>query len=535
MPRVERFGPSRVSTQVVQGARAQTLPQSAFGASQFAQAAQSFGQGLQQVGQRIDATAAEEALVAFERDSNKLFFDPEAGYFNTQGRTAFDEASNANESLEKLRQQYESSLTTEGAKQLFGRAAAAQITRANQNIMRHATKGLQSWEIATMNSQIENTVENASLYWNDPDKMQQQLELGRLHVRDKAKLEGIDSEALNERLQGYDSTFTATAIEAAAMQDAEQGQDLYDKHEKLLEGPDRLKLQKKIDTLSKQQLEQRLSTESIGEASRIVSDYDTRSEILEQVNQIEDEQLRKRTMQEAMYQFNAKRQAESEARGDAYETAEEFIRNGGSSQEFISQYPGQWDRLSPSQRTKINQGGVVSSDYALYSDLVLLPQQDLAKIDPTDYFDRLAATERKGLISAVRAARNQGSDSDKVESQAGRSRTAETSSAVQQIFGKKSKWNDKELAQVNTFYATLDDEVKYRESEKGAKLTSQEYTALLSDFTRKVVKEGLIFDSELDIADVPAEDIPTLSKFLRDNGVPVTADNLIRAYEQARQ
>ncbi len=64
-------------------------------------------------------------------------------------------------------------------------------------------------------------------------------------------------------------------------------------------------------------------------------------------------------------------------------------------------------------------------------------------------------------------------------------------------------------------------------------MTSEEFTDVLSGLTRKVVQEGLIFDSELDLTDIPADNVPVLSKFLRDNGIPVTSDNLIRAYEQA--
>jgi len=56
---------------------------------------------------------------------------------------------------------------------------------------------------------------------------------------------------------------------------------------------------------------------------------------------------------------------------------------------------------------------------------------------------------------------------------------------------------------------------------------------MLSGLTRTVVQEGRFFDTELDLTDIPADDVSVLSKFLRDNNKPVTADNLIRAYKQA--
>ena len=107
---------------------------------------------------------------------------------------------------------------------------------------------------------------------------------------------------------------------------------------------------------------------------------------------------------------------------------------------------------------------------------------------------------------------------------------------------KRTKWNDDNRLQANSFYDLLDGEVQFRESEKGSALSSAEYTDLLSDLTRGVTIEKSFFgfdflapDDEQSVTDILPENVRPLSQFLRDNGVPVTADNLLKAQRQATE
>lgn len=547
MPKIATYGPQRVQTEVIRGPRAQNVPAGAFGGA-VAQGFADLGKGIADMQQRIATTEAEEAMVKFERDKNKLFFDPEAGYFNTQGRDAYDAAGSANESLQKLQQQYTEGLKSDTAKALFRKASQVHLTRGNQDIMQHATKGMRAWEVATIEAQVENTVENAALYWNDDQRLGVQRALGRQAVIDGAKMQGIDGEALNERLQTYESSFTRTAIEAATLTSGRQGKEMLDKLGDRLEGPDRIKMQKSIDAKLKAEHTQFVSQQSVVRAGGIVDRFDSRSDIIDAVNEISDPELRDKTMREAMYQFGLRKQAESEARAEAYEAAEGFVAGGQSATQFQAQNPEAWERLSPKQQRSLESGTPVATDWVQFSDLMTMPKSELAKVDPTEYYDQLAPAQRKQLISAVKSAKNAGSSSEKVDSQIGRTRNAQVKSTVEQMFGKLSKLPDKKRPQVDAFYALIDSEVEYREQEKGGKLTSQEFTALLGEMTREVVIgrsvggfDWLAPDKTLDISDIPVTDpetgenvIQQLSQYLRENGIPVTSDNLIKAYEQAK-
>jgi len=541
MPKVAQYEPNQVQTQITRQPRASA----ATGNAAFQSNIQA-GKGLAsvaiagaQIKQRIDTTSAEEALVAFERDKNNLFFDPQNGYFNTQGKNAFDNAGAATESLNKLKTQYGESLGS-NAKSMFDKSADLHITRSQVDITRHSAKGLKAWEVATINSQVENTVENASLYWNQPDKLAVQNALGRQAVIDASEMEGIGAEATNERLQTYDSSFSKTAITAAIGNSADEGAAMLEKHGAKLEGPDKVKLEGMVAAKAKTEKIQSDSQQAIIAGTRLVDTYDSREDVRTEVNKIEDPELRKKTMTESMRQFNLKKQAANEAQTESFENAESHIINGGSAETFQAEDPEGWERLTAKQKSSIDSGKAIITDWNSYSDLMMLPKTELAKINPTEHFHQLAPAERKSLVSAVKSANGTGSSADKIDHQVGRTRSSQTTSAIEQILGKKNKWNDEKSKQADAFYDLLDGELKHRESQKGSALSSEEFTNVLSDLTRGVTIERSAFgvdflapDVEQNVTEIPPGNVRVLSKFLRDKGIPVTADNLLKAQRQA--
>ncbi|QGT52255.1 hypothetical protein [Vibrio phage MZH0603] len=538
---VVRYQPDQAQTQVVRQPRADASAGAAAiqGSIDAAQGLTDLVVAGAELKQRVDTTSAEEAIVAFEKDKNDLFFNPESGYFNTQGKNAYDNAAAATESLNELKKRYGENLN-DNARNLFNKSADAQILRSQSDIARHSSKGLKAWEVATVQAQVENTIENSSLYWNQPDKLRVQNALGRQHVIDAANLEGVGAEATNERLQTYDSTFFKGTINAAVSNSSAEGQAALDQYGDKLEGHDKIKIEKMIAAKAKTEKTQADSQQAVINGARIADTFDSREDVRNEVNQIEDPDLRKKTMTEAMRQFNLKKQGEKEAQVEAFDRAESHVLNGGSAETYQVEDPEGWERLSAKQKKSIEVGKAVITDWNVYSDLMTLPKAELAKVDPTEHFHQLAPGERRSLVSAVKSANGTGSSADKIDHQIGRTRNSQTTAAVEQILGKKSKWNDKKIQQANAFYDLLDGEVKFREQQKGSSLSSEEFTDVLSDLTREVTIEKSAFgldvlapDEELSVTDIPPENVRVLSKFLRDNGIPVTSENLLKAQRQA--
>jgi len=532
MPKVAQYSIGQVSPGTVRTPLRPTMPVSTDFA--FLSKGLSFAGGVAiDVQNRINTTSAEEALNNFEKAKNDVLFNPDSGYFNTQGRNAYDNASSTMQTLQKLKNQFGDGLNSQ-ARQMFNKAANQHLNRSGVDIMRHSSKGLRAWEIATIETQVENTMENASLYWNNPKDLKIQRILGEEAIRESAKLTGIGAEATNEKLQTYRSKFISAAVEAATVNSSTEGQKILDDNEDMLEGQDRINLQKAID--KKQEIEKSEfdARQAVLIADRLVGEYDTRREIKEQLDEIEDPEFRKKVMNEAMSRYSRKRQMEQEERGDAFEDVEQFIMQGGSAVEYQTQNPEQWAKLSPGQQSKLTKDQPIQTNWNTYSGLMTMPKEALAKINPVDYFDQLGQTERRSLISAVKTAKGGGSKNEKVDAQVGRTRTAQIKSAVDQIFGFSKDRKEKDLPRVDAFYSLVDSEVRYREDVKGSKLTSAEFTEVLAGFTRDVVKERpIIWDRTIGFEDIPTEHVQALTDQLRAQNIPVTTDNLIRLYDQA--
>lgn len=562
MPQVQQYAPNQIATPTTRGARASVQNvQPAIRPGQIESVVRA-GLGIKQ---RIDKTAAEEALVKFERDKNDLFFNADSGYFNTQGRNAYDGAADTNTALEKLKTQYGGTLSG-AALNMFDGAAANHITRASNDIGKHASNGLRSWETATRQAQVENTLENASLYWNDPDRMRVQQVLGEQSVLESAQQTGIGPEATNEKLQTFRSAFAANTIKAATVNSSANGKRALDKFGDRLEGPLKAQLGAIIEKKIRAENIKYIASSTVLTSTNLVRDYDNRSDIIEEVNKIKNAKLRKATMQESMARFSQKRQAESEQRADNYDAAETSLAATGSTKAFEASNPDAWDDLTQAQRSSLSTGLRDATSFSKFSDIMILPKKELAKVDLNDVAPLLNKSHREKVLSAVRVAKGIGTKVQKVDAQVGRTRGKQMSDAIVSLAGKsKAKFNDDDRDQMESFYSLVDDEVEYRESQKGSPLSSDEFTDLVSGLTRDAVTKGSFWgftttsidnlgdmsveNQEINAAllrsvgsnvtsqslfDVDADRLD-LIEFMRENNIDITSANIIKAYEQARR
>ncbi len=537
MPTVTRVQGPSVQTQVVS--------QQMLGNVDVSSGARSVASGLSAVATQFNAqqvqfnqTEAEDTLIQFEKAKNNLLFNPESGYLNSQGKNAYDGAKDASSNLEKLRTQFESQLSNDDSRLLFSRAALQQTARTQNEINRHASSGLKAYESATMRARQENTLENASLYYNDPSQLAVQRELGRQSVIDSAETSGIGAEATNEALQTFDSQFASNVVAASLGQSASQGKAALDRYGSVLEGPKLVAAKAAVKGKFKQEKSQReaafnksesrrVASESVNIARTLSTNFDLRSEAIAEADKIKDPKLRKATMREVAFRFNQKKAAESEQRVASFEEAENFVLGGGSADEFKAANIDAWESMSPKQKRSIEKGEKINTDWNEYTRLVSLPDAELAKVDVSEYADSLAPSERSKLASAVVTARTGGNKKSKVDSQVGRTRASQTTSTIEQLVGKKkSKWGDDDVIKANTFYSLIDEEVDYRENEKGSNLTSSEFTTMVNDINRKLVIEGMFFDDELSLSDVPTERVNSYTELLRRNNATVSGVSL---------
>tara|TARA_R110000787_G_C13443394_1_gene446752 strand:- start:31442 stop:33091 length:1650 start_codon:yes stop_codon:yes gene_type:complete len=545
MPKVEQYGLAKVETAIASKPRARNAPASSFGLNYAADAASSVGNDLIEMQQRIDTTAAEEAAVLFERDKNKLFFDPDEGYFNTQGRNAYDGAKDVSTALGELQKQHGASLSSEQSKRMFNRVAQQHVTSGNSSIMRHASSGFNAWEVATMKSQVENTIENAVLSWNDAEGLKVQESLGEQAIIDINNKMGLDGDAMRESLETYRSSFASAAITAATAKSAAAGEDLLERLGKRLEGPDKLKIEAAIVTKKKAEKTSVDASTAINLASSLHRDNLSRTEALDaaeaQLSGEDQAELRKSTRIEIDRLYRQDSTAEKESKADNYQYAENKILKENISVAAYMQVDSEsWNNLTDAQQTKLRAGKKVVTNQAVFNSILAMPPDEQAKLDWTKYTAKLSTTDLSKVRSTIDDAK-EGKHNTYL-----RTKSSVMSGAAERLFGKND--DDK----VNEFYAAMQNGVELAEDSKGAKLTPVELETLVNTTTNKFVVEDstLWFDKNYTAKNTPIADLMAMNTVaatlggsnkvkgyiadirsnLIENDIPVTAENILKAY-----
>lgn len=551
MPRVEQYGGPRVDTAVVRGPQAQALPASAFKLNAVADTVESVGKTFATVAERVAVTEAEQTALAFERDKNKMFFDPDSGYFNTKGKTAYDGAQGAAQALDQLKEKYAGQLSTPAAQRAFNQVAARHVASAQNDIMRHASTGLKTWETATVAAQAENSIENAALYHNDNDKLAVQMELGIRAVRDAAEMGGVGAEAAEQNIKTFKSSFASTAITAAAQTSAAAGTQLLEKYRDNLTGPAIVKVEKMLETKTKEEKVKADSDFAVIRAGSILDDYeDDLAGAFAEVEKEEDLDRRKALMSQVSAQFNRQKAAKSEARYGAWQDFQETQRTGSATlEEWKATNKEAWTALSEEQKRKAESGELIKTDKELYHSLLRMPADEFMKEDVTDQYSTQIAPADMTRLLERRKSISEGKENTQL-----RATSTIMSSVVEGIFGAKKTRNKKTTESVNEFYDLMQGAIEDAESAKGAKLTPTEVQALTGKLGADIVVEYKHwFDTEVTAKNTPVADVVAMNtallrvgntpetrqqivairEFLVDNKRPITVQTIAAAWNQA--
>lgn len=531
MPKISRRTEGPVRTEVVKGPRAQGLPAAAFGDAQLIKGAADVAKSFAGMKDRIDTTMAEEGMVKFERAKNDLFFNPDSGYFKTQGKNAYDSSTDVRDALTKLAKSHADTMPSARSKQMFNDVANLHITSGETDIMRHATKGFQAWEVATVEAQSENALEGAALNWNDPEKLRRDRALGRDAVKTAAKMQGITGEALNERYETYESAFASQTIDAAMQHGSTAAEDALKNNRKRLEGGLADIYDNKIASLKGEEQEQSQTNQAITVATRLFDKHEgDRTKVLEDLKGVEDDAVRQEALKEASRMMNEKDKADLQYRTDANEAAEADIYAGGSVAEFKLQNKDQWGSLTTKQKRTLEAGRPPQNNWNDWHDVMSKSPRQIREMTPNQIekaMSNLDAGHRDKLYTMWKKPGD--------ISQVGRSRAMQTRDSVASIINKKKfRWNDDDRKKTDRLYSLFDDELRHREEQLGRDLDSDEYTNMLANFTNKAIIEGFIFDTEKGVEDIPEEHYGAIAQNLRDNNIAVTAPNMLRRWEEVK-
>lgn len=203
MPIIRRVDAPGTAAQVVQTTKRQALPSSAFGNQALGgllEGTSAFLKAKEEVDQQRFESDAENAVLEYERQKRNLFFNPESGYFNTSGKTAYDQAEGARKALADIRRTTGEKLGPESA-EMYNKVTDKDLVYADTDIMKHSAAGNRTYVIATKNAVMEDSIESASFTAMDDGLFGNPDQNGKKRVTGFGRAYDAGAEALKERLR----------------------------------------------------------------------------------------------------------------------------------------------------------------------------------------------------------------------------------------------------------------------------------------------------------------------------------------------
>ena len=245
--KIEPYKPLDVHTPAVPGGGYINVDASAgrFGLSPLAQQALDMAQGVPEVADAIsEQVALDNEAVAKAADTRlgeieqKLLFDPQHGYLNTQGQQAVEHATAVLDAYGKAQQREVEAQAYDDQRQMLERLAQRRLATFSEQVERHSSAERQRWHDTASDRRIALMQDDAGFHWSDNALLRRALGTVRAEVQDKAERHGWDSPLTEAALSRQTSRTLVSAIEAAVERNPDRAHSLRTRYDKHIEAAD---------------------------------------------------------------------------------------------------------------------------------------------------------------------------------------------------------------------------------------------------------------------------------------------------------
>lgn len=180
------------------------------------------------VKQAEQESAAKSADVAFADELRSLLDDPENGYLNQRGQTAYQSHEDTAKKIKQLRLQHTKALTPGSpSEQLFSRTADRRVENALNSIAKHASKELRQWQDDVFEARVQTTIDDAAANTHDPTLIRQAIATGLAEITDASQRKGWSPEQRDLEKQTFTTDLHTAVIERLASQNLESALEYY--------------------------------------------------------------------------------------------------------------------------------------------------------------------------------------------------------------------------------------------------------------------------------------------------------------------
>jgi soluble lytic murein transglycosylase len=229
MPRVPTYDSPQVQPDALPGVReesfASPLTQRADKQVQLGNALQVAGaEGnsiAQQMQEQANQVRVDDALNKAKERVNALTFDKDEGYLNQRGSQAFDRPSGkplADEYSEQLQKDVggiSEGLSNAAQRRTFALHANNLQTSFRGQLQKHESDQFREYTLSVRDGTIANGMDTIGKFWNDPNRIDGEVQAIQAAVVDKAKLEGKSATWAEAQSRKLTSNAHLVALEAA--------------------------------------------------------------------------------------------------------------------------------------------------------------------------------------------------------------------------------------------------------------------------------------------------------------------------------
>jgi hypothetical protein len=214
---------------------------------------ESFARGVGQAGRAIaevkeleDIARAKEADNEFAGWLRERMYG-EGGFMTLEGRNAVDGRASFEQEVEQKRKSFGSNLKA-GAARAYQTASTSRINSTLQQSIVHTAGQRKAWFKDASNARIETFANDALVNYNDPQQLKKNMAAGVMELREKAALEGWDSDTLNLRASQYVSGVHKNVALRIAQDDPLAADKYIKQNSDHISGPDQYALNKALST-----------------------------------------------------------------------------------------------------------------------------------------------------------------------------------------------------------------------------------------------------------------------------------------------
>ncbi|OAE72608.1 hypothetical protein A7J71_11350 [Achromobacter insolitus] len=235
MPRVPTVDAPRVSSSGLPGVRQQAGP-GALAQEVSARQTTQLGQGLLSAGavatgiatdlqQQANQLRVDDAINQAKEAALKLTFDPQTGYTNIKGIQALQRDSGqplAAEYGDLLNQQVQSiseGLGNDAQRLAFRRASQAIGLQFQEQATRYEGEQFRTYAASVREGTIANSTNEIALYYNDPQKIDQNILSIQAAVADLGRMKGLSASMIEAQTRKATSNAHLTALSSALQKD----------------------------------------------------------------------------------------------------------------------------------------------------------------------------------------------------------------------------------------------------------------------------------------------------------------------------